>query len=87
MQSYRMIEHPRESGVPASGSLLVGVEMRELLSFPNDKIPPMPLGLERRHNTGQLHFITVSCYRRQPYLSAPEPKNILEKVIETGRPP
>jgi putative transposase len=45
----------------------------------------MPLGLERRHNTGQLHFITVSCYRRQPYLSAPEPKNILEQVIERTR--
>jgi putative transposase len=45
----------------------------------------MPIGLERRHNTGQLHFITFSCYHRLPFLEAPEPKNILERVIEKAR--
>jgi putative transposase len=45
----------------------------------------MPIGLERRHNTGQLHFITFSCYHRLPFLEAPEPKNTLEQVIEKAR--
>jgi putative transposase len=45
----------------------------------------MPLGLERRQNTGQLHFITFSCYRRLPHLAAPEPKSTLEQIIERTR--
>lgn len=45
----------------------------------------MPIGLERRHDTGQLHFITFSCYRRLPFLAGPEPKNTLERVIEKTR--
>ena len=42
----------------------------------------MPHGLERRHNTGQLHFITFSCYRRLPLLEHPISKDTLERVIE-----
>jgi putative transposase len=45
----------------------------------------MPIGLERRQKTGQLHFITFSCYQRLPYLKASEPKEILEQVIERTR--
>jgi putative transposase len=45
----------------------------------------MPLGLERRQNTGQLHFITFSCHHRLPYLEASKPKDILEQVIERTR--
>ena len=45
----------------------------------------MPLGLERRHNTGQLHFITFSCYHRLPYLEDPASKSTLEQVIEKAR--
>jgi putative transposase len=45
----------------------------------------MPLGLERRHNTGQLHFITFSCYHRLPFLEHPNPKDTLEQVIEKTR--
>lgn len=42
----------------------------------------MPIGLERRQNTGQLHFITFSCYRRLPFLEDPEPKDTVERLIE-----
>jgi putative transposase len=49
------------------------------------KIQTMPIGLERRQQTGQLHFITFSCYRRLPFLEAPEPKDTLERVIEKAR--
>ena len=45
----------------------------------------MPLGLERRHNTGQLHFITFSCYHRLPYLEDPASKSTLEQAIEKAR--
>jgi putative transposase len=45
----------------------------------------MPLGLERRHNLGHLHFITFSCHHRLPYLETAEHKEILEQVIERTR--
>jgi putative transposase len=45
----------------------------------------MPLGLERRQQTGQLHFITFSCYHRLPYLEDPTSKDTLEQVIEKTR--
>jgi putative transposase len=45
----------------------------------------MPQGLERRQNTGRLHFITFSCYRRLPHLAASKPKDVLEQVIERTR--
>jgi putative transposase len=45
----------------------------------------MPLGLERRHNLGHLHFITFSCHNRLPYLDSCKTKEILERVIERTR--
>ena len=45
----------------------------------------MPMGLERRHNLGQFHFIAFSCHDRQPFLSTSHSKNILEQVIERTR--
>jgi putative transposase len=45
----------------------------------------MPIGLERRQNTGQLHFITFSCHQRLPFLEPPVPKDTLERVIEKAR--
>jgi putative transposase len=45
----------------------------------------MPYGLERRQQTGQLHFITFSCYHRLPYLNDPTSKDTLETVIEKTR--
>jgi putative transposase len=32
----------------------------------------MPSGLRRFQESGQSHFVTFSCYRRQPYFAAPE---------------
>jgi putative transposase len=45
----------------------------------------MPPGLKRFQQTGNLHFITFSCYRRLTFLEENEPKNILEQVIEKTR--
>ncbi|MDE1178096.1 MAG: transposase [Edaphobacter sp.] len=45
----------------------------------------MPIGLERRQSTGQLHFVTFSCYHRLPFLDSSEPKNVLERAVERAR--
>jgi len=45
----------------------------------------MPKGLYRRHNTGDLHFITISCYRHSHLLKSPEACNTLQRIIEETR--
>ena len=45
----------------------------------------MPQGLKRFQQTGQLHFITFSCHHRRPFLTTPEPKNLVEQVLEHTR--
>ena len=43
----------------------------------------MPPRLERRQQTGHLHFITFSCHDRNPYLNSLEAKAIFEIVLES----
>jgi putative transposase len=45
----------------------------------------MPPGLKRLHNTQQFHFITFSCYKRQPFLATPDAKDILQHTLEKVR--
>ncbi len=45
----------------------------------------MPTGLKRYQQTGDLHFITFSCYRRLPLLGTPAARNTFEEVLETTR--
>ena len=45
----------------------------------------MPLGLYRYQQCRELHFITFSCYRRQPMLNAPRYRVLFEKVLEQTR--
>ena len=45
----------------------------------------MPWGLKRFHQSGNLHFITFSCYRRLPRLSDPEARNLFERALEQSR--
>jgi putative transposase len=45
----------------------------------------MPSGLQRYQQAGDLHFITFSCYRRQPLLSTPKAKRIFEQTLERVR--
>ncbi len=44
----------------------------------------MPSGLRRFQQEGHLHFITFSCYRRQPYLDA-ETRARFERELERAR--
>jgi len=45
----------------------------------------MPWGLKRYYGTGHLHFITCSCYRRQPLLGTAQRHDLFLKVLEQVR--
>ena len=45
----------------------------------------MPKGLRRFHASGQRHFITCSCYRRQPQLHTASRRNLFLKILEQAR--
>ncbi|MHB1021580.1 MAG: transposase [Acidobacteriaceae bacterium] len=45
----------------------------------------MPTGLVRYQHTGHLHFITFSCYHRQPYLASARSRDIFESSLERIR--
>ena len=45
----------------------------------------MPTGLQRFQQTRQFHFVTFSCYKRQPFLRTPEAKDIVERLLEQTR--
>jgi putative transposase len=45
----------------------------------------MPWGLKRYYGDGDLHFITFSCYRRQPLLESARPRDLFLRVLEQVR--
>jgi putative transposase len=45
----------------------------------------MPSGLERWHGGDDLHFITFSCYHRQPLLGSAERRDLFLRVLEQVR--
>src|SRR5438046_5770361 len=45
----------------------------------------MPTGLKRFQQTNQLHFITFSCYKRQPFLHTEEAKDTVQQILEQTR--
>jgi putative transposase len=45
----------------------------------------VPPRLERRQQTGNLHFITFSCYGRNPYLESSLAASIFESSLESMR--
>ena len=45
----------------------------------------MPRGLKRYQQAGDLHFLTFSCYRRQPLLGTPETRRVFEHTLERVR--
>ena len=42
-------------------------------------------GLNRYYGTHDLHFITWSCYRRQPFLGSASRRDLLLKILEEAR--
>ena len=45
----------------------------------------MPAGLRRYYGTGDLHFITCSCYQRQPGLATARRRDLFLSVLERMR--
>jgi putative transposase len=45
----------------------------------------MPTGLVRYQNTKKFHFLTFSCYQRQPFLASNEAKNTTLQILEETR--
>src|SRR6266702_3217277 len=45
----------------------------------------MPPGLVRYQHTGHFHFVTFSCYRRQPFFHSPSGRTLFERSLETMR--
>jgi hypothetical protein len=45
----------------------------------------VPKGLVRYQQTGNLHFVTFSCYRRLPYLGTPALRELFEESLEKMR--
>jgi putative transposase len=45
----------------------------------------VPKGLKRFYGSGDLHFITSSCYRRQPLLGTASRRDLFVKVLEQVR--
>jgi hypothetical protein len=41
----------------------------------------MVLGLERRQENGDLHFVTFSCYQRCAYLGRPGSRDLFEDAL------
>jgi REP element-mobilizing transposase RayT len=48
-------------------------------------ISPVPWGLKRYYGAGDLHFITCSCYRRQPLLGTAKARDSFLQVLEIIR--
>jgi putative transposase len=45
----------------------------------------MPWSLKRYQQTRDLHFLTFSCYHRQPLLAKPEARRAFEEALERAR--
>jgi len=45
----------------------------------------MPKGLRRYYGSGDLHFITCSCYQRKPWLDTDERRDLFLNVLEEVR--
>jgi putative transposase len=45
----------------------------------------MPWGLKRFQQSGDLHYVTFSCYHRKPKLGTPESRSLFEQALEQAR--
>jgi len=45
----------------------------------------MPSGLSRYYGTGELHYITCSCYQRKPWLDTGERRDLFLEILENVR--
>ena len=75
----RRVPHLRDGFIVAKVGHFCGSENPDTLNS------PMPSGLKRFQREGDDHFITFSCYRREPYLAASASKDIFLNSLELTR--
>jgi putative transposase len=46
----------------------------------------MPSRLKRYYGANHLHFVTFTCYHRQPWLASPRRRELFLKILEQVRP-
>jgi REP-associated tyrosine transposase len=74
-------------GVPRSLRFLQGAgvygitELRARAQYDS----PMPRGLKRFYGSGDLHFITCSCYQRRAWLGTPRRRDLFLRLLEETR--
>jgi|CZKD01.1.fsa_nt_gi putative transposase len=74
------------TGIPFLGPVPFEMFIRHRLkSVLRISVFPMPWGLKRYYGTGSLHFITWSCYQRQPLLNSSVRRDLLLTVLEKMR--
>jgi len=66
----------RFGAFPNPGSFEVDSHYQQAL-----KLYAMPHGLERRYGFAHLHFITCSCYRRQPFLRSARARDCFVQIL------
>jgi hypothetical protein len=76
-------------GVPRPGSARAGpgrcLPIRRQSPYPVVKLQECHSGLRRFHQTAQMHFVTFSCYRRQPKLATLRTRCIFEQSLQRSR--
>jgi len=45
----------------------------------------MPKGLKRYYGQDHLHYLTCSCYHRQPWLATPRRRDLFSQILEETR--
>ncbi len=45
----------------------------------------MPHGLQRYYGLGHVHYLTCSCYHREPWLASPRRRDLFIKILEQTR--
>ena len=79
---------PSDAGSPPAGVPRPSLLGRETLLPDRTQcmiLAIVPEGLCRLHLTRQMHFITFSCYQRQPKLGAKRARNVFEQSLERTR--
>ena len=70
---------------PAKSRMPMTMADLEKLHPPLRKRQGMTKGLVRYYGTGHLHFITCSCYRRQPQLHTARRRDLFLRILEQTR--
>jgi len=67
------------------GVLVCCVFLALICSLAVSSLDPVPKNLKRRYGTGNLHFITFTCYRRLPFLRTAGARNVFLIVLAEVR--